>query len=37
VATNGQGWCWGDNLRGQLGDGSLVTKMAPAPVLGPAS
>jgi alpha-tubulin suppressor-like RCC1 family protein len=30
--NNGQVWCWGDNLRGQLGVGDLMPRATPTPV-----
>ena len=32
VTTNGQGYCWGNNDRGQLGDGSTTESLVPVPV-----
>ena len=29
-----QAWCWGTNLRGQLGDGTLSRRLSPVLVLG---
>lgn len=34
IASDGFAWCWGDNSSGQLGDGSLTTRLAPTPVSG---
>lgn len=34
MTTEGAVWAWGDNLYGQLGDGTYVTRAAPAPVRG---
>ena len=31
VTTNGQGYCWGANSQGQLGDGSTTNRQAPHP------
>ena len=33
VVSGGQAYCWGDNRQGQLGDGTLTTRMVPTPVL----
>lgn len=30
--TSGRAYCWGSNLLGQLGDGTLVDRLAPTPV-----
>ena len=32
VTTNGQGYCWGNNDRGQLGDGSTTESLVPVSV-----
>jgi alpha-tubulin suppressor-like RCC1 family protein len=32
LRDGGDVWCWGDNTSGQLGDGTLVSRAAPAPV-----
>ena len=32
VTTSGQGYCWGNNDRGQLGDGSTTESLVPVPV-----
>ncbi len=29
---SGQAWCWGQNFGGELGDGTLTTRVAPVPV-----
>ncbi len=34
LATDGAAWCWGDNSSGQLGDGSLSTRLVPRLVSG---
>ncbi|MGH9189918.1 MAG: RCC1 domain-containing protein [Acidimicrobiales bacterium] len=34
VRSNGTVWAWGDNSRGQLGDGTTGTRWKPAPVPG---
>ena len=34
VTRDGQAWCWGGNLKGQLGDGSTQGKTTPVPVAG---
>lgn len=31
LRTDGQVWCWGDNSGGQLGDGTKLTRLLPAP------
>ena len=32
VTTDGQGYCWGQNIVGQLGDGSKLQRTTPTPV-----
>jgi alpha-tubulin suppressor-like RCC1 family protein len=34
LTTSGEGWCWGGNTSGQLGDGSAVTRLSPVLVSG---
>jgi alpha-tubulin suppressor-like RCC1 family protein len=34
TAIDGQGWCWGSNFNGQLGDGSNTRRLKPAAVKG---
>jgi uncharacterized repeat protein (TIGR01451 family) len=34
LKTDGSVWCWGENFEGQLGDGSMSTRLAPVQVLG---
>lgn len=34
LTISGSMWCWGDNLNGQLGDGTTVAKSAPTAVDG---
>ena len=33
-AGTGAAWCWGANSGGRLGDGTVLDRLAPAPVLG---
>lgn len=33
-ATNGTGWCWGRNLAGQIGDGTMFSRLVPTQVSG---
>jgi alpha-tubulin suppressor-like RCC1 family protein len=37
VTTAGAAWCWGNNSNGQLGDGTLTTRLTPVQVSGLAS
>ena len=34
LTTSGAAYCWGDNRRGQVGDGSLVSRTMPTAVVG---
>jgi hypothetical protein len=34
LTTSGAAWCWGANLRGQLGDGTTTPRLVPAAVAG---
>jgi alpha-tubulin suppressor-like RCC1 family protein len=34
VTTTGQGYCWGDNTFGQVGDGTITERHEPVPVAG---
>jgi alpha-tubulin suppressor-like RCC1 family protein len=35
--ASGGAWCWGQNLSGELGDGTISQRLAPVPVIGLAS
>jgi len=35
VLDDGSAWCWGDNRRGQLGDGTSIDRSTPTRVVGP--
>jgi alpha-tubulin suppressor-like RCC1 family protein len=35
VTTSGHGLCWGDNERGEVGDGTTADRWTPASVIGP--
>jgi alpha-tubulin suppressor-like RCC1 family protein len=35
VTPIGRAWCWGDNSKGQLGDGTTTRRARPAAVVGP--
>ena len=35
VASNGRGWCWGDNLFGELGNGTTDPSTVPIRVVAP--
>lgn len=35
VATNGDGWCWGSNGNGEVGDGTTIDRLTPTAVAGP--
>jgi alpha-tubulin suppressor-like RCC1 family protein len=32
--TDGAVWCWGDNMFGQIGDGTMIQRFAPVRVMG---
>ena len=34
LSTSGAVWCWGGNVNGQVGDGSLVDRLLPTAVVG---
>lgn len=34
LTTDGKSYCWGDNLRGQLGDSSFIPALVPTPTVG---
>lgn len=34
INAAGSAWCWGNNISGQLGDGTLVQRRVPTPVTG---
>jgi alpha-tubulin suppressor-like RCC1 family protein len=34
LTTDGKSYCWGDNLRGQLGDSSFIPALVPTPTAG---
>jgi hypothetical protein len=34
LAPDGKGYCWGQNDRGQLGDGTTINHLSPVPVVG---
>ena len=36
VSSTGEGWCWGNNSSGQLGDGTTTKKLSPVSVANPA-
>ncbi|MEI8219369.1 MAG: hypothetical protein WCH91_01915, partial [bacterium] len=36
VSSIGEGWCWGDNTTGQVGDGTTTTRFSPVAVALPA-
>jgi alpha-tubulin suppressor-like RCC1 family protein len=34
LTTDGKSYCWGDNLRGQLGDSTFIPELVPTPTAG---
>ncbi|HEY2162938.1 MAG TPA: hypothetical protein VGH04_03060, partial [Gemmatimonadaceae bacterium] len=34
LTADGKSYCWGDNLRGQLGDSSFIPELVPTPTAG---
>jgi alpha-tubulin suppressor-like RCC1 family protein len=35
ITTDDRGYCWGQNLGGYLGDGTLTNRSSPSPIVGP--
>jgi len=35
IAVDDRGYCWGQNLGGYLGDGTLTNRSSPSPIVGP--